>query len=89
MSFDWVLHPGEIIKEHLEELGVSSEDFQKSTGVSSDTLNQVLDGSKEITPHMAEALEMYFGCPEAFWLKLQENYEEDCKRLYKQNNKVS
>ena len=75
-------HPGEVVREYLEELSVSAA--AKHLGVGRVTLSRVLNGKAAISPEMAVRLAAAFGTssPE-IWLAMQAKY--DLWQLQKRN----
>ena len=50
---DVVFHPGETLREKLEELKVKPMEFAIRTGKPEKTISNVLNGKSSITPDMA------------------------------------
>jgi HTH-type transcriptional regulator/antitoxin HigA len=69
-------HPGEILEEKLEELGMAKNEFAIRTGKPEKTIIAVLKGDSSITPDMAVKFESVTNIPVHFWLKIQRNYDE-------------
>ena len=68
-------HPGQGIKDDLDELGVSVADAAKGMGVTRQQLYRVIAGECAITPEMAYRLEQAIGSTADFWMRLQTNYD--------------
>ena len=68
-------HPGELIGDSLEQLGVTVDDAAKALGVSSQELQDVVSGQVSITPQMAVRLEKALGSTADTWLRMQSNYD--------------
>lgn len=73
---DVVYHPGETLKERLEELEMSNKEFAIRTGKPEQTIIKVLDGRSSITSDMAVQFEDVLKVPASLWLKLQWSYDE-------------
>lgn len=79
-------HPGELISDTLDELGVSISAAARGLGVTRQQLHNVIAGRSAITPEMAVRLEKAIGSTADTWLKLQMNC--DLARARKQAIKV-
>lgn len=68
--------PGEILaEEFLIPLGISEYRVAKDLGVSPRRINEIVHGSRSITPNTALRLAMYFGTTPHFWLNLQTDFD--------------
>lgn len=76
-----VIHPGETLKEWLEENGMTSAEFALRSGEPPKTISQIINGKSGIVPETAEAFSIVTGIPSNFWLKLQALYNESIVRL--------
>jgi antitoxin HigA-1 len=68
-------HPGEMIGDSLEELGVSISDAAKGLGVTRQQLHNLIAGRCAITPEMAFRLEQALGGGADAWLRMQANHD--------------
>ena len=68
-------HPGELIGDNLEELGVTVDAAAKALGVASHELRDVVSGKAAITPEMAVRLEKALGSTADTWLRMQANHD--------------
>jgi antitoxin HigA-1 len=68
-------HPGELVGDNLDELGVSVADAAKALGVSRQQLHNVIAGRYAISPEMAVRLEKALGSTADAWLGMQMNYD--------------
>lgn len=75
MTQSWVRHPGQYIKEEMEERGWSQRDLAFILGVSEQALNPILNGKRGISPEMAKALGEAFDVPAEFFANLQQAYD--------------
>ena len=71
------IHPGEILADELEAIGLSAKRLADLVRVPPNRLDQVLAGKRRITADTALRLARYFGTSAEFWLKLQIAYELD------------
>jgi antitoxin HigA-1 len=74
------IHPGEILAEELEELGLSAKKLADVIQVPPNRLYQVLAGKRNVTADTALRLAQYFGMSADFWMNLQSAYELDLAR---------
>ncbi len=77
LSFDLIIHPGETIKELLEENNMTQEELAIRTGYSTKHVSEVISGKKNISSKFANSLEYIFAIPTEFWINLQRNYDKD------------
>ena len=68
-------HPGEIIRDCLDELKVTITEAAKALGVTRPALSRVLNRKAGVSPEMAVRLEKTLGSTAGFWLRLQMNYD--------------
>jgi len=68
-------HPGEIIRDCIEDLGLTVTGAAAVLGVTRANFSKILNGRGGISPEMAIRLSKAFGSTAAFWLKLQLNYD--------------
>ncbi len=73
---DWVMAPGEILYDYLDENGGSVADLAVATGLSPEVLAGILDGSEPITDEIAEVLHQATNVSAIFWLNLERAYRE-------------
>lgn len=86
LSLDLIIHPGETIKELLEEKEMTQEELAIRTGYSAKHVSEVISGKKDISSKFANALEYVFGIPTEFWINLQGNYDKEVLELKKIND---
>ena len=86
LSLNLIIHPGETIKELLEENGMTQEELAIRTGYSAKHVSEVISGKKNISSKFANALEYVFQIPTDFWINLQGIYDKEILELEKMNN---
>lgn len=69
------VHPGLLIKECLDDLGLSVAEAAKGLGVTRQQLHNVIAGRSNVTPEMAIRFEKAFGSTADTWLRMQMNYD--------------
>jgi addiction module HigA family antidote len=71
------IHPGEILGDELEEIGLSAKKLADVIQVPPNRVYQILAGKRNMTADTALRLGRYFGMSAAFWMNLQGAYELD------------
>lgn len=71
-----VFHPGETLKEKLEETKMGVKEFAVRTTKPDKTIIAIIKGDSSITPDMAVAFESVTKIPAHFWLNQQRSYDE-------------
>jgi antitoxin HigA-1 len=74
------IHPGEILGDELEEIGLSAKKLADVIEVPPNRLYQLLAGKRSMTADTALRLARYFGMSADFWMNLQSAYELDLAR---------
>lgn len=70
-----VVHPGEILRDELAELGVSPTTFARQIGVPPNRVGQIIAGKRSVTGDSALRLGHWFGVEPQFWLNLQAQFD--------------
>lgn len=66
------IHPGEMLREDfLPDYGMTPPAFAAALGVSRQTVNELLNERRAVTPLMALSLSLLFGNTPQFWLNAQ------------------
>ena len=68
-------HPGVLLKDNVDELGLSVADAAKGLGVTRQQLYNIINGKSAISPEMALRLEKALGGTADLWLRMQVNYD--------------
>lgn len=69
------IHPGEILKQEINELGLSTNAFGRALGVPPNRITDILNERRSITADTALRLARYFGTTPEFWMNLQIAYD--------------
>ena len=69
------VHPGEILREELNELGMSAKAIARELGVPQNRISDILRGRRGITADTALRLARYLNTTPQVWLNLQNAYE--------------
>ncbi len=68
-------HPGRLVRDEIEELGLTVAEAAEGLGVSRQQLHRVLNGMCGISAEMAVRLEKAIGSSADTWLRMQANYD--------------
>ena len=69
------VHPGEILRDELEELGLSANAMAHALDVPANRISAILKGQRGVTADTALRLSRFFGTTPQVWLNLQKTYE--------------
>lgn len=69
------VHPGEILAEEMEDLGLSANALARALCVPANRVTAILNGQRGITADTALRLSRYFGTTPQLWMNLQKTYE--------------
>jgi len=69
------IHPGEILADELNELGLSARGLAERLKVPHNRISGILAGRRAISADTSLRLGRFFGMSEDFWLRLQTTYE--------------
>ena len=69
------VHPGEFLREMLEDLGTSQAEFARAIGVSSMRISHVVKGTRPVTAELALLFGRAFVQSPQYWLNLQATYD--------------
>ena len=69
------VHPGEILKDELEEFGVSQTEFARQINVPPNRISQIIAGKRSVTGDTALRFGHWFGVEPQFWLNLQTQFD--------------
>jgi antitoxin HigA-1 len=68
-------HPGEVIEDILDDLGMTQTRFAEILGVSRRTVNEIVQGHRPITVDSAIRIGKAFGNDARLWLNLQQKVD--------------
>ena len=69
------VYPGAVLRDELEELGISQSALAEHIGVLPKTINEICKGKRGISAAIAMKLSQALGATPYFWLNLQNNWE--------------
>ena len=69
------IHPGEFLKEILEDRGISQAQFARAIGVAPMRISHVVKGARPVTAELALLFGRALGQSPQYWLNLQSAYD--------------
>ena len=69
------VHPGEILRDELDEVGLSANELSKTLDVPVNRVTMFLKGQRGVSADTALRLARYFGTTPQLWLNLQKTWE--------------
>lgn len=88
LSREFIIHPGETLKEVLEERRMSQKELALRTGVTEPHISSVVNCQKAISVTFTKKLEYALGVNASFWINLQANYDKELAD-FEDINKIS
>ncbi len=73
--FRRAVHPGEVLRDELDESGVSPTAFAHAIDVPPNRISQIIAGKRSITGDTALRLGHWFGVDPQFWMNLQAQFD--------------
>ncbi|MCT7310198.1 HigA family addiction module antitoxin [Ralstonia sp. CHL-2022] len=70
-----VHHPGQVLAQRLEAVGVSPTELARQLGVPANRITQIINGKRGITGDSALRLAHWFGDDPQFWMNLQARHD--------------
>jgi antitoxin HigA-1 len=75
MAMKTPVHPGELVRANLEELGLSVAQAAQGLHVTRQQLHNVIGGRSAVSPEMAVRFEKAFGGSAELWLRMQAAFD--------------
>jgi len=69
------IHPGELLRDELNEIGVSLNELARALRVPMNRISAIANGKRSVTVDTAMRLARYFGTSPQYWLNLQNAYD--------------
>lgn len=69
------VHPGEILKDELDEFDITPTAFARQIDVPPNRISQIIAGKRAVTGDTALRFGHWFGVEPQFWLNLQTQYD--------------
>ena len=79
------IHPGEILKDEIDELNINASTLAKMLMVPPNRVIDIIKGKRSVTADTALRLSRFFGTTAEFWLNLQSAY--DLKTMEKKSGR--
>ncbi len=77
LSREFIIHPGETLKEMLEDMNMTQRELAMRTDVKEPHISGIVNCQKPISVSFAKKLEYALGVDASFWINLQANYEKE------------
>ena len=74
------VHPGEILKETLEDLGMSMNRLAQALHVPANRISGIVAGQRAITGETALRLARYFNTTAGYWIGMQAQFDLETAR---------
>ncbi len=74
------IHPGEILKETLDDLGLSMNRLAQALQVPANRISGIVAGQRGITGETALRLARYFNTTPDYWINMQAQYDLETAR---------
>ena len=75
IMFMRAVHPGIVIKDELDEFGITPTEFSRQIKVPPNRVSQIIAGKRSITGDTALRFGHWFGIDPQFWLNLQAQFD--------------
>jgi len=77
LSREFIIHPGETLKEMLEDREMTQRELAIRTDVTETHVSNIVNCLKPISVSFAKRLEYALGVDASFWINLQANYDRE------------
>jgi len=74
------VHPGEILRETLDDLGLSMNQLAHEIHVPANRISAIVAGKRSITGETALRLSRYFATTPGYWMNLQARFDLESAR---------
>jgi len=88
MTPAWPSHPGETLKEMLEDRGWTQREFAQKIGRPEQLISNIINGKSGITAETALDFAEAFDMSARFWLDLDSRYRLDVETIHRRERKV-
>ncbi len=75
------IHPGEILADELEEIGLNIYEFSKKIDISEERLQLIIEGESNLNAEVSLRLGKFFNTGANFWMNLQQAYDLEIAEL--------
>lgn len=73
--FARAVHPGVVLKDELDALGVTQTEFARQIAVPPNRISQIISGKRAVTGDTALRFGHWFGVEPQFWTNLQSQFD--------------
>ena len=80
MNKQMSVHPGFLVKDAIEELGITNKEFSEKSNIPLNEVELLLNFKLDINDDLAEKLSNFFGTSKEVWLNLQTTYSLNNKK---------
>ena len=70
-----LVHPGEVLRDELAELGITPTAFARQIDVPPNRVSQIIAGKRSVTGDTALRFGHWFGVEPQFWMNLQTQFD--------------
>ena len=74
------IHPGEHLKEFMDDYGLTMNQLAKALHVPSNRITAIVNGTRGISAETALRLARYFGTSDQMWMNMQAHYDLEMAR---------
>ena len=71
----WSVHPGEVLREVLDEAAMTQTELARRCGVSQKHISEIINGKAGIGPDLALSLEEVTSVAATFWVRMQAGHD--------------
>ena len=75
------IHPGEILADELEEIGLNTSQIAEKIDIPDQKLNLIIEGKCNLNAEVALRLGKFFNTGANFWMNLQQAYDLEIAKL--------
>lgn len=80
-------HPGYYVKEIIDDMEITQEEFAERLGTTPKNLSELLSGKIKLSTDLACKLSMMLGTSVALWVSLEKNYEIKLQEIQNEKKK--
>lgn len=94
LSRELIIHPGEILKDVLDERDMKQKELSIRSGITESQIANIITGRRPISAATARKLQYALDIPAYFWINLQQNYDleliayEDAHNISKEEKQI-
>ncbi len=81
--------PGDTLAEHLEYTGITQAELAEWMGRPKRIINELIQGTAQLTPETALQLERVVGIPADFWVERERRYRLSLAEIYEAEKRLT